>query len=326
MQRRAFLTATGTALGVLVAGCVSDTGPAGDGDPTGTPVPTDDPTDRREPTAESTPSRTPPSKRSATPTSTPPEGVVVENVTVRKAVAYESTMGSGGVLAGPDRQYVVATVRAAGALAADAFAFVTDDDSWAPGLPDTRGALNWAVAGHEGGAVGERGPGGDRSFLAFTVPSPLSASNPRIRLSRDGGAAAGASTAAESTDDGRTWPLSADARERLAASAPRFELLAFDAPSRVSHGEPLSVSLRCRNVSETDGRFLAAVYWPTDRIADDDESHLVERTVAAGETTAASLDLDTEYTASEPGPVALSVDGHVSARREVELRGVPTDR
>jgi|GEM_PF-1269846 len=296
MERRPFLAASATALGILAGGCLSISDPAG-----GEPTFTED--------------RTPTREASDTATLTPPDGVVVEDIIVRNAVAYESTMGSGGVLADRDAQYVVATVRAAGELSADAFSFETDDDSWDPGLPSTRGALNWAVAGHEGGAVGESAVGGVRSYLAFAVPSPLSASNPRIRLTTDVGP----------TDSGAEWALSADVRERLETPGPRFELVELAVPDRVSHGETLPVSLTCQNLTTTDGRFLAAVHWPTERIVDDDEAHIVERDVAADETATATLELDTEYTAFESGPVTLSVDGHVSAERQVELQDVPTD-
>lgn len=238
---------------------------------------------------------------------TPADGVVVEDIAVRKAVRYESSMGSGGVLAVEGRQYVVASVRASGDVSASDFAFRTDSESWRPGLSDTVGARNVSVAGREGGPVG-RGFGGDRSYLAFEVPSPLSASNPRIRF-----------------DPGDSeWPLPAEERARLDAPAPRFELDSVDAPEEVSQGETMSVSLTATNVSDTDGRFLAAVYWPTDAIADDDESHVLERDVAAGDETTASVDIDTSYTTYEDGPVTLSVRGHVSAKRDVRVRNAST--
>lgn len=236
------------------------------------------------------------------------DAVDVEDVVVRKAVRYESSMGSGGVLAADDRQYVVASARTARDVSASDFAFVTDSESWDPGLPDTVGAVNYAVAGHEGGPAGRALGGGDRSYLAFSVPSPLSASNPRIRFEQTGAA----------------WPLPDEMRDRLAAPSPRFELDSFEAPGAVSQGETLSVSLSVTNVSDTDGRFLAAVYWPTKLIADDDESHVVERTVAAGDDVTASLALDTEYTTAEEESVTLSVRGHVVAERDVEVQDAST--
>ena len=227
----------------------------------------------------------------------------VTEIGVYKAVTYESTMGSGGVLAPEDRQFVVASVDNGAERDASAFQFETESESWTPGLPDTRGASTYAVAGRKGGAVGS--PTGDeRQFLAFTVPSPLSATEPRIRLTDAGG---------------EEWPLPESAGDRLAAPSPAFELDDVTVPEAVSQGEPLPVSLTVQNVSETDGRFLAALYWPTELIADDDESRIIERQLAAGEGTTAAVEIDTEYTTDEDGPVVLVVDGHVAARRSVEV-------
>jgi hypothetical protein len=185
---------------------------------------------------------------------------------------------------------------------------VIDDGSWDPGLPHTLGAINFSVAGHRGGPLGRAFGRDGRSYLAFAVPSPLSATNPRIRFE----------------GDGTEWPLSARMRDRLAAPSPRFELRSLAVPESVSQGETLSVSLTATNVSDTDGRFLAAVYWPTNLIAADDESHVIERTAAADGDVTASLEIGTAYTGYEAGPVTLSVRGHVSARREVELRNAST--
>ncbi|WP_115864588.1 hypothetical protein [Halorussus litoreus] len=238
------------------------------------------------------------------------DGVTVENIVVRKAITYKSTMGSGGVLAGDGQQYVVASVRADRELSESDFSFVTDSDSWTPGLPETAGAINRSVAGRDGGPIGRRLGGGDgRSYLAFTVPSPLSASNPRIRLAGS---------------DATEWPLDASQRERLEAPAPRFELDSLEVLDEIAQGETLSVSLTVTNGSETDGRFLAAVYWPTKQIADDDESHVVDRTVAAGDDVTASLDIDTRYTTYEDESVTLSVRGHVSTERTVSVEDATT--
>lgn len=240
--------------------------------------------------------------------STPVSGVVVENAVVEKAVRYESTMGSGGVLAAEGRQYVVASVRAPGDVSESAFTFRTDSDSWSPGLSGTVGAINRSVAGHEGSPVGRNLGGDGRSYLAFEVPSPLSGDSPRIRFE----------------PDDSEWPLPTRMSDRLDAPSPRFELDSFEAPEAVSQGETLSASLTARNVSETDGRFLAAVYWPTKQIADDDESHVVERDVAAGAEVTASVDIDTAYTTSEDEAVTLSLRGHVSAERDVRVRDAST--
>ncbi|WP_135821978.1 hypothetical protein [Halostella litorea] len=297
MHRRTLLAATGVALGTAVGGCLS-----GSDSDDSTDDPTDDAAGPTDDTAETTGD---PDTTEHTDTTTDGSGgVVVEDVVVKKAVTYTSIMGSGGVLVGPDRQYVVATVRADEKPSASEFAFEADGESWEPGLPDTEGAINYAVEGHEGGPVSRSFEDGT-SFLAFTVPSPLSASDARIRYTGDGGG---------------EWALSADALDRLAAAGPRFELDDLTVPGEVSQGEPLSVSLTVTNVSETDGRFLAAAYWPTKTIADDDESHVVEREMAAGESVAAMVDIDTAYTTDEDEPVTLSLRGHVTADREVQVR------
>lgn len=302
MHRRTFLATTGAGFGAVLGGCVTDSTSSGEpGD------------ERRTPTEELT---TPDSADTTdapgtSPTDSPiEEDVLVDDVVVRKAVTYESSMGSGGVLAADGRQYVVASVRTSREFEESDFTFATDEDSWTAGLPDTAGAVNYAVAGFDGGAVG-RPLGGetDRSYVAFDVPSPLSASNPRIQVAGS---------------DGPGWPLFGEAKERLAAPAPRFELQALDVPTEVSQGHPLSVSLTARNVSDTDGRFLAAVYWPTELIEDDDESRIVERQVAAGDEFTADLEINTSYSTYEAGSVTLSVEGHVAAKRDVEVRDVST--
>ena len=227
----------------------------------------------------------------------------ITEIGVYKAVTYESTMGSGGVLAPPDRQFVVASVTNGSDRDGSDFQFETESGSWTPGLPDTRGARNYAVAGREGSPVGSP-MGSERQFLAFTVPSPLSATDPRIRVTDLGGG---------------KWPLSESATERLAAPSPSFELDDVTVPDEVSQGEQLPVSLTAENVSETDGRFLAAVYWPTELIADDDEGQIIERQVAAGKQVTAEIEIDTQYTTDEDGPIPLVVDGHVAARRSVRV-------
>lgn len=293
MNRRRLLGLCGLCVSGA-AGCLSGASRPGDeGSETETDEPTSTGTDER--TSETTES--------------PPEGgVVVEDIVVRKAVKYESVMGSGGVLAAKGEQYVVASVRTDRDLSPSSFAFLTDGNSWDPGLPHTVGAINLSVAGRTGGPLGRAFGSSDESYLAFAVPAPLSATDPRIRFE----------------GDGTEWPLSARMRDRLEAPSPRFELESLTVPEAVSQGETLSLSLTATNVSDTDGRFLAAVYWPTALIADDDESHVVERTAAANDDVTASLEIDTAHTGYEAGPVTLSIRGHVSAQRDVELRDVST--
>lgn len=251
-----------------------------------------------------------PGTASATPTATPVEvpsgSVAVENVGVKKAVTYESTMGSGGVLAAEGMQYVVASVTTDREVPSSAFTFQADGDSWTQGHGTTAGAVNSSLAGRAGVPFGYGGhrPGVD-AYLAFVVPSPLSASDPRIRFSGE---------------PNREWPLDEDATARLAAPEPRFELESLTVPDEVTEGEALDVSLEVRNVAETGGRFLAALYWPTRMIADDDESTVVERSIAAGDRATISASIATEYTAGEDASVDLDVEGHVSASRRVQFR------
>jgi hypothetical protein len=147
-------------------------------------------------------------------------------------------------------------------------------------------------------------------ILAFTLPSPLDTGTERLCLDASGGPTG-------------TWPLSDPARRRLAAPEPRFELDDLSVPGAVDPPAPLDVSLTVTNVAETDGRLLVAVYWPT-RVADDDESHVVDRQVGAGETVVVSFELDTRRTAREDGAATLGVRGHVTAERSVRVAGTPT--
>lgn len=280
MNRRAYLSTVGLTVSATLGGCTTDGAYSG------------------EATATVTPTRSP-----------EPDGVSIERIVVRKAVRYESLNGSGGVLAADGHQYVVAAVTSNRGPEPTEFAFETDGRSWEVGLPDTAGAINASVAGIEGTPVGYYAAGMPRSYLAFVVPSPLSASDPRIRYESR-------FDRSETTE----WPLPPAARDRLAAPEPRFALGALDVPDEVEQGEPLPVSLTVTNTSDTDGRFLAAVYWPLETVADADHSHVVERRVTANDEVTASLVVDTRHTAYESKSVELSVRGHVSAERDVFVR------
>jgi len=311
-----FITTTGAAVGAALGGCLAD--PAGSGaDDEPTETGTDTSTDAPDVDTQG------PGSDSSSPTDRPPvDGVAVDDIAVRDAVAYESVMGSGGVLADPEHQYVVASVRSDAELSAAAFVFEASGQSWEPGLPDTAGATNYAVAGREGGPV-DHPVGPDGSYLAFAVPASLPADDPRVRYTGDADAADDTGATTE-PGGGLRWPLPDAAREALTDPVATFDLVALSAPDSVSAGDSLSVSLTVENTSETDGRFLAACYWPTERIADDDESTLLEREVEAGERTEFSVEFDTEYTAFESGPAAFRVDGHVAAERQVEVTDVET--
>ncbi|WP_324662549.1 hypothetical protein [Haloarcula sediminis] len=272
MNRRQLLATLGTGVGGL-AGCLTGT----PGESTVTPVGEDTPD---EPTAGRTP--------------TPADGEGVSDIIVRKAVRYESFLGSGGVLAADGRQYVVASVGADSSQRESEYVFEASGQTWEAGLPTTAGGNTRSVAGRDWPVVG------------FEVPSPLPASDPQLR-----------------SDDGDgAWALGADDTTGLAEPGPSYELDELTAPESVSQGETMTVELTATNVSDTDGRFLAAVYWPTERIADDDESHIVDRTVPAGDTVTASLDINTASTADESGPVTLSVEGHIAANRDVQVEDI----
>ena len=217
----------------------------------------------------------------------------IQNIVVQKSVTYSSVYGSGGVRTDPNTQYVVAAITDASKQNPPEFILKTDGQTFESGLSGTRGHRRYGVAGYT------------RPYLVFPVPSPLSVSNSRIRLT-EGEAA------------GYTWALPAEARAKLSAPSPRFELESLTVPDSVDRREDLSVSLTVRNVSDTDGRFLAAVYWPTTTV-DDDESHVLEATVPAGETAAPSLDIYARGAETTDCVATLTVEGHVSASRRVEV-------
>ena len=296
-NRREFLAGSlGLAAALVTAGCLDDT-------PGETDSPTDSPTEPK-----GSPSETEVPPPAAADRTVGGATVAVFDVEARKAVTYESIMGSGGVVARDGKQFVVASVRSDAELETDAFSLRAGGESWAAVDPGDEGAQNYAVAGHEGGIVGSPDlTGGDGPrYVAFELDSPLDAEEPRIVLENGG--------------ETGEWELPPDARERLAASAPSFEIDSLDAPDSVDRGETLDVEITATNTTETDGRFLAAAYWPT-TIADDDESHLIERSVDAGESVTASLSIDTGDTRTDEGSATLRLSGHVDAEREVTVVG-----
>lgn len=273
MERRAFLAATCCAVGGSVTGCLDRQADAGSTNRTASSNDT---------------------------VSGEHEEIVVEDVVVRKAVTYEQTMGSGGVLVPAGEQFVVASVRGDERPDQQSFSFETEASSRAPVIRTEYGYRS--VAG--------RSRSRDSTYLAFRVPSPLEPSNPRIEYAGT---------------DAAEWPLPSRQRDRLAAPEPRFELKALSVPDEVSQGDPLPVSLTVRNVSETVGRLVVAVRWPTRVVADDDESREVGRRVDAGDRETLEFEFDTRGTAFEDGPATLSVEGHVAAQRDVQVVDVPED-
>ena len=315
-NRRRFLGIASAALTGL-AGCAGDLTTDSDGTTTDDGTST---TDTTTPTDTSTTD----DGTSTTPEPDSPErtlGDVVVDVTdatVRKAVAYESIMGSGGVIAPDGQQFVVAAVRsgtgssrdATGAPSYDSFDLVVDDETYpAIDIEDrTTGAYTTSLAGR--GEIRYDAPYAEGSgavgWAAFELPSPLDVADAAIRC-RYGGETA-------------EWTLSDDQVAALGRPAPDFELRSFEA---TANEFSVDVSLVVENVSGTDGRFLAAVYWPTS-IADDDESTIVDRSVAAGDRVEWSQTFYTEYagggdSADGNDTVTVRVDGPVTAERTVEL-------
>jgi len=300
-NRRQFLASSlSVAAALTTAGCVDDS--PGTGTESGMHSPTDSP--------KGSPSGTDTEPPESAQRAVGGDTVAVTDIVARKAVAYKSTMGSGGVVAPEGRQFVVASVSTAAELELDAFGLHAGGETWAAADVGDVGARNYAVADHEGGIVGGMGGDENERYVAFELDSPVEADDARIVLDRGG--------------ESGEWSLPDDARETLAASAPSFELDSLEAPNSVQQGEAMTVELTATNTSDTDGRFLAAVYWPSELIADDDESHIVKKTVDAGASTTASVTIDTSYTTDEDGPITLRVEGHVSAEQEVTVEDAST--
>lgn len=295
--RRRYLALAGAALGGL-SGCLGDGSPGSDdGNSDTTPDTTNPGTTNPGTTG---PGTTAPGTSDGT-TDAPtdgPDDLAVTNLAVKEAVTFYEWPASTRVIAPSDEQFVLATVEGQEEEPAPQFAFEAGGDSWEPGLPDGyqyHGPQS-TVDGRKGGLVA-----GDRDavgYLAFTVPSPLSADDPTIVLN----------------DGDATWDLPDEAVEQLARPSPTFSLEILDVPETVAQGESLSVSLTVRNEGDVDGRFLASVKWPT-AIADDDESTIVSGSIAAGETETFSLDLLTNQNTDGTEEVPLTIWGCVE--REV---------
>ncbi|WP_435155096.1 hypothetical protein [Haladaptatus sp. DFWS20] len=112
------------------------------------------------------------------------------------------------------------------------------------------------------------------------------------------------------------WSLSDGQVATLARPAPTFEMRSFEATVRTASVE---LSLVAENVSEVDGQFLSAVYWPTTRTADDDESTIVARSVAAGDRVEWTKSFGMKYSGGEDGKVGARIEGVVSGERTVDI-------
>lgn len=317
-SRRSLLRAGAATLAGL-AGCLGSTG--------------DDPTTTRDTTTTRT---TPDTTTTETTRTTTEDGsfslpessvrrvgdarVAVANPVARKAVAYASVMGSGGVLAPANRQFVVAAVQSATDAAADSgaepsyadFELVAGGDSYpAVEIEEwTTGAFTTSLAGRGRVRYDASYPTREVGWLAFEPPSPLRADRAAVRC-RYGGETA-------------EWRLPDDAVSALGRRAPSFELRSFDA-TQDGAGQ-VTLSLVAENVADVDGEFLAAVYWPTARIADDDESIVVRQLIAAGDRVEWSQSVDTEYARPYDGDtVTASVDGVVTGSTNVTLEGMTSN-
>lgn len=262
-------------------------------------------TDSPEPDTEE-PTSTPEETESPEPeTEAPIADIVVEDIVVRKAVSYQYRLGSSGLYTGEDTQYVVATVRSLEDPDEFSFTFETGEKSFDPGLPTDWGPPTLSVANQGDTPVwGRRArPREEPKYVAFTVPSPFDATDARIRVTGE---------------ETKEWQLPWEERKRLDAPTPRFELDSIDVPNEIRVGTPLRVELTATNVSKTEGRFLAAAFWPT-KIYDDIESHIFERVVGPGQTVTVARDIPTEYTDDDEGQATLSVEGYVEAETTVRV-------
>ena len=239
--------------------------------------------------------------------------VAVSNPIARKTVAYDSIMGSAGVLAKTDRQFVVAAVRsasnrefdAAAPPAYDAFSLVAGGETFpAVSIEErTTGAYTTSLAGRgEVGYAASNARSRPVGWIVFEPPPILKTGEATIRCRHD--------------DETAAWSLPSAAVETLARPAPSFELRSFGTERNGS----VELSLVAANVADVDGEFLAAVYWPTTAIADDDESIIVRREVAAGDRVEWSETVSTSATGGgEDGTVTARVDGVVTGEASVAV-------
>lgn len=232
---------------------------------------------------------------------------------VRKAVQCDLSLGAHPVHAPRGTQFVIGKVRVDGSLIAGTvrkhqFSLETDGRSLASDPPCTTTLANEKIGGVPGATVPTHG---GPMLLVFPVDVPLGTRNVQLEYH-------------DNHIGETTWSLDDGIVEQLRTPEPRFELQQFDVPSVVIQGETVQVNVVARNVSEVPGRFLGVVRWPTLDISDDDEAHAVERNVQPGDTVNAVLRIDTSYTAPDDMPITVSLEGHVRAEREIDVR-VPDD-
>jgi hypothetical protein len=305
-NRRAFLGTVSAAL-VGVAGCFDDASTGATDEPTSS-TPTE--------TTSKTTARTTETASFTLPKSSMKEvgylRVAVADPTVRKAVAYRSVMGSGA--------YSCPT---------------TANSSLQPSRvePESRRRGRRAAVRRLRTRRRRRGVprrrsrrpnGGSLHHVARRVRSDS------VRRSLRGGSHGRLDNLRTDVAARREWnrdSVSARRRNRRVVTLRRANLKARSAGSRVRtpvvRGDGGRSERRCllrrRKRLRGEGRFLAAVYWPTAGIADDDESTIVDRSVAAGDRIEWTKTFDTEYAAGADGTVTASVEGVVSGETKVDL-------
>ncbi|WP_224268204.1 hypothetical protein [Haloprofundus salinisoli] len=316
-SRRTFLRSTVLVTTSLIAGC---TAPATDGSDDADSPENETPTETRTSTPSESATDAPENEPFVLPESSVRTvgdvRIAVANPAVRKAAVYESIMGSGGVLAPTDRQFVVAAVQHRERVNPDvpteppydAFELVVDGETHPAVEIEERTTGAYTTSFADRGRFRYDGPPIPKprtvGWVAFEPPSPLDADEATIRCRHDGDAA--------------EWSLPGDAVTELGRRAPTFELRSFEAEVG-SAGLNVELSLVVENTSDVDGEFLAAVYWPTTGIADDDESTIVRENVDPTGRVEWTQRFSTEYSGDANGQATASVDGMVSASETVDL-------
>lgn len=226
--------------------------------------------------------------------------VVVQDIVARDAITY-GMYPPMEVLSPPDHQFVVVKLFATGSIDRDALAFETPERAWRPFGPGYAQTTTREVAGLWGWPLAMNDP----PFVAvFRIPSPLVAEEYDLRYRGE-------------TVPG--WGLSHTQRQRLRRPSPVFELERFEAPDLVIQGERVQFDVVARNVSDTPGRFLAAIHWPR-RWVSHDRPSIVRGFATPGERINYVDIIGTSGTARENITVTVSLDGYVEAERDVEVR------
>lgn len=223
----------------------------------------------------------------------PKETISIERISVRKS-KIDDPLGfrSSSVVTNPNKQHVTVQYRVKPSVTeeadklSDKFVFVTDQQLWEPEYSNDD----------------FQDPDEGR-LVTFTIPSPLSASNPRIQY----------------PPADLKWALPAEKQAALAASEPHFELEKLEAPTTITPGDPLPVSVTVTNTSDVDGRFLAGVHWPT-QVTDDDETTIIEHEVSASSTFTESLNVNKWGPPYKADTVTLEINGHISAERTIDIQ------